>query len=150
MSMNWIRLFIVLLSALVLSPLLPQPTLEVRFGILVADDDGSVSFVETTQVPKVAGQAYGWVASVAPREVEIPWSEVLRLPKSPMTWPSAGTDVSDDRTAGQTRGIVARGEQQFSHFWMVTPGDPSGGYLLTLRVFDGVVAEFAFELVEHP
>ena len=136
-------------SALAL-PLAGQTKLDVRFGILVAGNDGQAEFVETAQVPNVAGQTYGWIATIEPLRDPFTWTEELRLPKPPLEWDvveGPAVAVSDDRTAARTSGVVLPTETEFSSFWSITPGDPNGPYLLIVKVSDGVVAEFTFNVV---
>jgi hypothetical protein len=132
-------------------PLAAQPQLDVRFGMLTAATDGTAQFVETSRVPNVVGQAYGWVALIGPRADAVTWVEELTLPASPRIWGVATGDaraaISEDRKTAQMRGVVLPTESEFSNFWSVTDGDPNGRYSLVLKVSDGVVAEFTFDLV---
>ena len=129
-----------------------QARIDVRFGILEVSADGGTEFVETTRVPNEIGQAYGWIATLAPRSEPTSWSEELVLPRAPQLWDRRETSgrfaVSDDRTMGVTRGVLPAGETELAQFWSVTAGDPSGSYRLTVKVLDGTVAEFTFELVD--
>lgn len=127
-----------------------QPKLEVRFGIIDLDAGGQATFVETTRVPNVPGQSYGWVATMEPSAEPISWTEELRLPREPARWEVSqglALALSDDRTAARTSGVLLPGETQFSRFWTITAGDPSGTYSIIVKVFDGVVADLAFEVV---
>jgi hypothetical protein len=146
----WMLALLALLAlmTIVSSASVAQPKLDVRFGIVVVEPDGQSKFVETAQVPNVVGQVYGWIANIEPSVDPITWSEELKLPKSPLTWPRGGINVSEDRKAAQTRGSVLPGESEFSNFWIVTPGDPTGTYSVIVKVFDGVVADFTFEVVD--
>jgi hypothetical protein len=128
-------------------PLAAQTKLDVRFGILVSSADGDEQFVETTRVPNIAGQSYGWFARVEPGAEPVVWIEELKLPAPPKIW-DGPTAVSEDRTTAQTRGVIAAGESEFSSFWSITAGDPSGRYSLVLKISDGVVAEFEFDVVD--
>jgi hypothetical protein len=118
----------------------PQADIEVRFGILA-----DARFVETTIVPNVVGQSFGWIATLPPHADPIPWSEEFTAPKAPAVWNGA-THVSPDRKAAITRGVIAANEMEFSHFWTIVPGDPSGVHKLVVKVYDGTIAEFSFEL----
>jgi hypothetical protein len=135
-----------------LEPTAAQSNVDARFGILVAAQDGSQRFVETTQVPNVVGQSYGWVARVDPRAQTVSWSEELTLPNAPRVWGGAqgspDVAVSDDQTAALTRGTLPAGGTELFHFWDVAPGDPLGRYRIVVKLSDGVVAEFEFEVVD--
>jgi hypothetical protein len=135
-------------------PIAAQPNVDARFGILVVAQDGSQRFVETRQVPNVVGQSYGWVARVEPRSESVSWSEELTLPTAPRVWGAAqgspGVAVSDDRGTALTRGTLPAGGTELFHFWGVAPGDPSGTYRIVVKLSDGVVAEFEFEVVDPP
>jgi hypothetical protein len=122
----------------------PQADIEVRFGIFEGSSAGA-RFVETTHVPNVVGQSFGWTATLPPNHDPIPWSEELTAPSAPIIW-SGPARVSTDRKEAITRGVVAPNETEFSNFWTIVPGDPSGAYKLVVKVYDGTVAEFAFEL----
>ncbi len=137
---------IIPLACLPFVDLVGQPGIDVAFGILVSAGDGRAEFVETTRVPNVIGQAYGWVATIAPRPTPFQWFEELRLPTAPREWDSAAA-VSVDRTMAQSRGVVPANAGEFSNFWVVTAGDPNGRYSLVVKVSDGVVADFAFDVV---
>ncbi len=142
-------LAIVLLAALPTS-LRAQPQLDVRFGMLIAAADGTAQFVETTRIPNVVGQAYGWVAIIGPRSEPVTWVEELTLPASPKLWGVATgprAAISEDRKTSQMRGVVLPNQNEFSNFWSVTEGDPTGRDSLVVQVADGVVAEFNFDLV---
>ncbi len=72
------------------------------------------------------------------------------FPEPPLEWDvveGPAVAVSDDRTAARTSGVVLPTETEFSSFWTITPGDPNGPYLLIVKVSDGVVAEFTFNVV---
>ena len=137
-------LFVQLVMAIALtcfpSPrLTAQAELEVRFGILVAGGGNEPQFIETTRVPNVVGQAYGWMATIAPRPAPFEWFEELRLPTPPREWegPSA---ISDDRKVAQSHDVVPANATEFANFWVVTAGDPNGRYSLVVKISDGVVA----------
>jgi len=123
-----------------------QTKINVRFGMLVAGADGGTQFVETSVVPNVVGQAYGWIATIEPRSEAVSWTEELRLPSPPRMWDAQA--VSDDRKIARTRGVVQPEDGEFFSFWEITPGDPNGSYTVVVKVSDGVVAEFTFEVVE--
>ncbi len=145
-----VRLIAPALAAVLTLPIAAQAKLEVRFGILVAGSDGQEAFVETAQVPNVVGQTYGWIATLEPLDDPITWTEELRLPKAPLVWDvveGPAVAVSDDRTAARTSGVVLPTEREFSSFWSITPGDPNGPYTIIVKVSDGVVAEFTFNVV---
>jgi hypothetical protein len=129
-----------------------QARIDVRFGILEVSPDGRTQFVETTRVPNEVGQAYGWIATLEPSPEPIAWSEELVLPSAPQLWDRRAETgrfaVSDDRTTGLTRGVLAPGESELAQFWSVTAGDPFGTYRLVVKILDGTVAEFTFELVD--
>jgi hypothetical protein len=126
--------------------------IDVRFGILEVGADGRPAFVETRRVPNEIGQAYGWIATLEPSTEPISWSEELVLPSAPQLWDRRSTTgrfaVSDDRTMGLTRGVLQPGDTELAQFWSVTAGDPSGTYRLTVKVLDGTVADFTFELFD--
>jgi len=147
--MRWVLLVTLALAAAFALPVAAQTKLEVRFGILVADSDGQEEFVETAHVPNVVGQTYGWIATIEPLDEPITWTEELRLPKAPLQWDVLeGPDVavSDDRTAARTSGVVLPPEREFSSFCSITAGEPNGPYALIVKVSDGVVAEFTFNV----
>ncbi len=127
------------------------PGVTARFGVLTSAGDGAPAFVETTQVPNVPGQAYGWIAQIDANAKPVSWSEELTLPSAAHRWDGtqgrADVAVSSTGTAAITRGTISPGETEFHHFWAVAPGDPSGKYRVVVRVSDGVVAEFAFDVV---
>ena len=135
------------------SSLAAQPKLDVRFGIMVTNSDGLAEFVETTRVPNVPGQVYGWIASIESSVDRLAWTEELRLPRPPLEWDvieGPAVAVSEDRTTARTTGVVRPTEREFSSFWTITAGDPNGTYSLVLKVFDGVVAECEFSVVASP
>jgi hypothetical protein len=129
-----------------------QPKVDAHFGILVSAQNGSQRFLETTRVPNVVGQAYGWFARIDAHSDGVSWSEELTLPSAPHLWGGTqgnpGVAVSDDRTVALTRGTVPFGGNELSHFWVVAPGDPTGSYRIVVKLSDGVVAEFEFEVVD--
>jgi hypothetical protein len=132
------------------SPSTAQSKLDVRFGIIEIDTGGQATFVETTRVSNLPGQSYGWVATIEPSAEPISWTEELRLPREPARWELAqgpAQALSDDRTAVRTSGVLRPGETRFSNFWTITAGDPNGTYSIIVKVFDGVVADIAFEVV---
>jgi hypothetical protein len=135
------------LTCLPAPQLTAQAELEVRFGILVAGGGTETEFVETTRVPNVVGQSYGWRATIAPRPAPFEWFEELRLPTPPREWEGAAA-ISDDRKVAQTHDVVPPYATEFSNFWVVTPGDPSGRYSLVVKISDGVVASFSFDVVD--
>lgn len=135
----------------VLSPLTAESKIDVRFGILASAGDGTTQFIETSRVPNVVGQSYGWIARIEPRAESVVWFEELKLPRPARVWGVAAGDpnvaVSESRTIAQTRGTVSPGETDFANFWSVAPGDPNGRYIVVLKVSDSTVAEFTFEVV---
>jgi hypothetical protein len=144
---SWPTARALLLAALAASAplsLSSQTNIDVRFGILVAGG-GPEAFMETQNVPNVAGQAFGWIATLPANPSPVPWSEELNAPAAPLVWNGADV-VSTDRKSALSRGTIEPGQTQFSHFWTVTPGDPSGAYTLEVKVYDGTIAEFQFEL----
>src|SRR5690349_12895196 len=99
-------LILVVLVGLAALPSSAQSKLDVRFGIFVADGNGE-RFVETNRVPNVAGQTYGWIATIEPLPEAVTWTEELRLPRAPLTWGvprGPANAVSEDRTAARTNG----------------------------------------------
>lgn len=143
-------LILIVFAGLSAFPLAAQSKLDVRFGIFVADGSGPERFVETKRVPNVEGQTYGWIATIAPLPESVTWTEELRLPRAPLEWGvprGPGNAVSDDRTAARTNGVLPAGETEFSSLWVITPGDPNGAYSFIVKVADGVVAEFTFDVV---
>jgi hypothetical protein len=129
-----------------------QEGVEAHFGVIAVAKDGSRRLVETTFVPNVPGQAYGWTARLEPRSEAVSWSEEMVLPKPPRIWggtkDNPNVSVSADRMIALTRGTIPPGERDFFHFWAVVPGDPVGPYRVELRISDGVVATFHFEVVD--
>ena len=149
-ALSIVRRITIALAAVMALPLAAQTELDVRFGILVAGSDGEEGFVETAQVPNVVGQTYGWVATIEALEDPITWTEELRLPKAPLEWDvveGPAVAVSDDRTAARSSGVILPTEREFSNFWSITPGDPNGAYSFIVKVSDGVVAQFTFNVV---
>jgi hypothetical protein len=126
-----------------------QRSVDVRFGIL---DAGDGRFIETTVVPNVVGQRFGWILTIATGDEPVPWSEELSLPRPPREWVVAEDDpdvaISDDRKIALTRGVLAPYMGEYSHFWGVSPGDPAGIYTVVVKVSDGVVGEADLELVD--
>lgn len=143
-------LFVALLTCSLVrqQEVLSGQTLEFRFGILVIAQDGTEQFIETKEVPNVEGQGYGWIGMIAANPRPIAWSEELTLPVPPRVWDGPSRDaISVDRKTAVTRGTIAPNGESFYNFWSVEPGDPLGTYKITIRVDDGVVAEFKFDLV---
>jgi hypothetical protein len=126
-----------------------QRGVEVRFGFL---DSADGSFVETTVVPNVEGQLFGWMATIPAGGAPVRWSEELTLPRPPREWRVPAGDptvaISDDRKIALTRGTVDSGTGEFSHFWGVSAGDPPGIYTIVVKVSDGVVGEADLEFVD--
>src|SRR5262245_7672710 len=117
------RILVVLACFASVPPSIAQPKLEIRFGIIDVGAGGEATFVETTRVPNVPGQAYGWVANLEPSAEPISWTEELRLPREPARWEveqGPALVLSDDRTAARTSGVLPPGETQFSNFWVIT------------------------------
>jgi hypothetical protein len=98
-------------------------------------------------VPNRIGQFYGWIATIEPLSEAVVWTEELKLPTPPKVW-DGPAEISNDRRAARTSGIVQPNQQEFSSFWEITAGDPSGRYSLVLKVFDGIVADFTFDVVD--
>jgi hypothetical protein len=126
-----------------------QRGVQVRFGII---DPRDGEFVETTIVPNVPGQSFGWVLTMAPVDQPVRWSEELSLPVPPREWrvddDGRSVSISDDRKIALSRGVIEPYSGEFSHFWGVSPGDPPGVYNVVVKVSDGVVGEADLEFVD--
>jgi hypothetical protein len=119
------------------------------FGIITTDAAGEPRFVETTSVPNVAGQSFGWFVWVGESEISVKWTESLTLPAAG-EWPDAADEPNisispDQRTAiVQDEAVPERGF--IFNFWEVAQGDPSGEYAIVVKVADGREEHFSFTL----
>jgi hypothetical protein len=130
------------------------PEVKAVFGILAVGGDGKERFVETTVVPSVDGQSYGWVAAVEPVKDVQAWTEEITLPKAPESWGDAEHDpdvaISGDHKTATTHGKTHPGESVVSHFWGFSSGDPLGRYRIRLTLPGGRVATFDFDVKDVP
>ncbi len=93
------------------------------FGILARDAQGKESFEKTDRVPRVEGQAYGWMIRLARPVARVKWKEEFTLPAAPETWGSedegASLSVSPDRKVFVTEKEEAPMDGIISNFWSV-------------------------------
>jgi hypothetical protein len=124
-----------------LSRALPPGVEEVAFGVDTMRDDGSPTFFETNHIPLVAGTSFGWRLKLAMPDGAMMLREEFILPAPPAYWGvSSDTFLSDDRMVAITERIVTPDNGWLDGRWTVTPGDPSGPYVL--RVFlDGTLVK---------
>jgi hypothetical protein len=122
----------------------------IEFGIWVPDAAGELRFVETSEVPCLDEQAFGWRVPTAPARHE-KWVETLKLPAAPRSWEGVAEDpnvlVSADGRSATTLGESLPGEPFIGHVWYVSDGDPAGDYEMSVELEDGRTASFRFRLV---
>lgn len=121
------------------------------FGILRELPTGEVEFVETTDVPPAAGQAFGWRAEVETTRDSLQWEERLQLPTSPESWGDAEDDpeilISDDGRTAIAHGVAGVEEGRVERiYWQLDTGDPAGEYLLEVALEGRLVGRFQFRL----
>lgn len=128
-------------------------TARFEFGIVVPDPDGmGARLVETTEVPRVNGQAFGWrILNDAP-DRKVKWVEVLKLPAAPKSWQGVADDptvvISGDGRTATTADASTPGSEYISHLWFVSAGDPIGEYQMTVELDDGRTATFWFRIAK--
>jgi hypothetical protein len=138
------------------SAAVPEPTGQatVEFGIWTADAAGELHFVQTSKVPNVEDQPYGWRLRVGESSNPIRWVENLTLPSAPESWEGVDEDpnmtVSPDGRTVTTAGESTPEEGYVSNAWFVAIGDPPGEYEITVEMPDGRRASFKFEVRAVP
>ena len=127
-------------------PMQPEST----FGIIVLDAADDPHFLQTNEVPNVAGQGYGWFVWVGLSNQPVHWTERLTLPRAPDTWGNAATQsnvsISPDGRTAITQGLTVPESGFISNGWGVAPGDPPGGYEITVTLPNGRTERFSFTL----
>jgi hypothetical protein len=126
-----------------------------EFGIIHDDHQ----FEETTKVPYVIDQAYGWRMEVTPPDAVVHWKEEFILPNAPKTWgdksaeatqTSNARDVQNGGKMCVTEKDVRARDGLIGNFWSVAKGDPHGKYELRVSVEGKFVKSFLFELGRTP
>jgi hypothetical protein len=131
-------------------PVASTEVVSAEFGIFTTDKSGQQSFVPSTVVPLVPGQAYGWVMRVQTNKPTIKWREEFLLPKQPATWgepdPTGAQSVTTDGLISITEREVAPDHGLIYNSWAVAAGDPKGEYVLLVFVEDTLVKVFKFNV----
>lgn len=126
-----------------------------RFGRIVRDERGNVSFIPTLQIPLRQGETYGWFIRLKNPPDRVTWREELQLPVAPKYWStdngqsSEGISISKDRTKATTIRTVAPEQGVIWNAWSVAPGDPAGEYKLDIYINGSLAASFQFQLVPN-
>jgi hypothetical protein len=124
---------------------------EAAFGVLKTDADGEEQFFETSEVPAVDGQVFGWTIRLETTRETVHWQEHLRLPQPPADWGDAAEDP-EILISSDGRNVAVKGESPVVEnrierfFWALAPGDPPGDYALDLAIEGREVARFRFHV----
>ncbi len=115
--------------------------LKAEVGLLgPRDEAGRQVFTPTTTLPLRDGQEFGWRLVLKTRQPFVRVREELTLPAEPRTWGDPEPDVKrrttpDGRTA-ITEWRLAPQDGVLQSAWTVTTGDPTGTWVLKLKVED--------------
>jgi hypothetical protein len=115
--------------------------LKAEVGLLgPPDSSGRQDFRPGTLLPLRDGQEFAWRLLVKTRKPFVRVREELTLPAEPRTWGDPEPDIKrrttpDGRTA-ITEWRLAPEDGVLQSAWTVTTGDPSGTWVLTLKVED--------------
>ena len=126
-----------------------------RFGRIVRDEQGNISFIPTLQIPLRQGEAYGWFIRLKNPPDRVTWREEFQLPSAPKYWftddgkSSEGSSISKDRTKATTIRTAAPEQGVIWNAWSVAPGDPAGKYKLDVYINGSLAASFQFQLVPN-
>jgi hypothetical protein len=128
-------------------------TARFEFGILVPNPNGmGAQLVETTEVPCIDGQGFGWRIVNDTPERKVKWVEILRLPAAPRTWKGVAEDptvvISKDGRTATTADASEPGSAYITHLWYVSADDPVGEYQMTVELEDGRTATFWFRIAK--
>lgn len=162
-SVRWRRLLPLAMAAVLIGPWAGIATAQpaqppkggdaprFEFGIVVPDPNGmGAHLVETTEVPRVDGQGFGWRILNGAPDRKVKWVEVLKLPAAPKSWKGVAEDptvvISKDGKTATTADASTPGSEYISHIWFVSVDDPTGEYQMTVQLDDGRTATFWFRI----
>jgi hypothetical protein len=144
------------------------------FGILTLDAAGNPQFVATTAVPNVAKQAYGWFIWVGDSPRSVRSTETFTLARPPVrrstiapepsifSSGNEGMVITKDQTGVRTETTFTSRDGRTGlnriestpldgfiwNSWEVKPGDPPGGYEISVSLSGGRKETFFFSLGE--
>lgn len=118
-----------------------------EFGFFYYDEEGSIFFCESQNVPIKKNTFYGWRIHLITDKEKITWKEIFILPKPPSLWGyGKGTEIEDQGEVATTEKTVTPKNGWIGHGWFVAPGDPSGTYVMKIHIEGSLAKTFTFEI----
>jgi hypothetical protein len=118
-----------------------------EFGFLYFDEDASIFFVETKNVPLEKGTFYGWRIHLLTDKEKVTWKELFILPGSPRVWGyKQGTEIDEQGKVATTEKTVSPKDGWIGHGWSVAIGDPPGTYVMKIYIEGFLAKTFTFEV----
>ena len=155
MSHLFQRLFIVAITALILSGCLFEKYLEIsdaQFGTFSGNEAKLSNFRATSRISFEVDKTYGWIVRLKTNKRKVTLIEEFSLPVAPASWgpedPYSKRKISNfGRTATTTKTVyVINGV--ISHSWKIAPGDPSGEHRMLIKIDDKKPVKFKFVIVD--
>lgn len=117
---------------------------EAAFGVYAANGE----FTETSKVPLVKGQAYGWKLKIKQLEpnAKIKWKEEFTLPLAPQQWGGDKSGVSKDKKTCVTEREEVPVSGWIGHGWDVAEGDPEGKHVMKIFINGVLMKTFKFQV----
>jgi hypothetical protein len=117
---------------------------QAQFGIF----DKNNKFIQTTRVPYILDQDYGWVLKLKTTQPRVKIKEELILPTPPAKWEGNGFALSADKRKAVQEKLLStqKGSLETIGMWGIVEGDPHGKHLINLYVDNKLIRTFHFNV----
>ncbi len=120
------------------------------FGLFEVLPSNEMRFAESSRVPLIPGQQYGWLIAIKSNQAAVKWKEEFSLPTDPKTWgvdePVGTRRISKDRKTSVTERTAQVVNGHIFNVWSVAEGDPRGPHSIRVYASGKLLATFNFEV----